>query len=139
MSAVKDTFLHFFSDNLGTSIPLHPIRRDPNDPSADLLQSNAVNVQFLDTSPQVSVSTQRVVVSVLNDDENTCSDWVDAVWTFLSAAFFTPMYDYTVPTAPVATGSNVMWDSSKTKFKRVISDTYAQYSCVLDLKYHANS
>jgi hypothetical protein len=138
MSQVKDTFLHFIADNL-TAITVHPIRRDPNDPGADLLQSNAINIQFLDTSPQVSVSVQRVVVDVLNDDENTCSDWVDAIWTILSSAFYTPLYDYTVPSAPVAVGSNVFWNSTTTKFTRIVSTVYSHYSCVLDLQFHSIS
>lgn len=138
MSFVRDTFLHFIADNL-VSIPTHPIRRDPNDPSADLLQSNALNIQFLDISPQVSVSVQRVVVDVLNDDENTCSDWVDSVWALISSSFYTPLCDYTEPTAPIAQGSNVFWDSAKTRFTRVASTMYAHYSCVLDLQFHSIS
>lgn len=136
--SARDTFLHFLADNLPITIPVHPVRRDASNPSGDLLQTNAVNVTYVSVDPSVQISIQRVVVDVLNDDENTCSDWLDTVFALLSSAYYTPLLDYTNPTSPVPTGQNVYWDSGtgKIAFKRIPSEEYVHYSCTLALKFH---
>lgn len=134
----SETFLHFMADNL-TGITVHPVRRDLNSPSGDLLQTNAVNIQFLSLNPDVWISTQHCSIDVLNDDENTCVDWVQAVWNILAAAFGTAMFDYSVPTAPVPTNTNVFWEKRRVNFKRIISEQYTHYSCLLPLKFHSTT
>lgn len=131
-----DTFLHFLADNLG-SIPVHAIRRDVNNPSNELLRNNAVNIQFLTVTPGVALSTWAASIDILHDDENTCRDWLNSVFVLLSSAYYTPMFDYTVPTSPVVVGSNIMWDRDRVVFKRIISETYVHYSCTLQIKFHA--
>lgn len=136
--SARDTFLHFLADNLQPAISVHPLRRDPSNPSGDVLQTNAVNVTYMGLDPSVQVSIQRVIIDVLNDDENTCSDWLDTVFALLSAAYYTPLYDYTDPLNPALTGQNVFWDSGvgKIAFKRIPSEQYTHYSCTIALKFH---
>lgn len=134
----SETFLHFVADNL-IGIAVHPVRRDLNSPSGDLLQTNAVNLQFLNFKPDIAISTHHVSIDVLNDDENTCMDWLQALWTLLSSAFYTPMLDYTLPTSPVTTTSNVMWDCRRVVFKRIISEQYTHYTCLLPLRFHSTT
>lgn len=135
MVQVRDTFLHFLADNL-TGIEVHPVRKDPNDPSAELLKLNAVNVEFLGFDLAVDVSGQQVVIDVVNDDERTAVTWVSSLFTLLSAAYYTPKLDYNTPSSPVPTGTNIMWDRKKVRFRKVGNDNYSHFSCVLDLKFH---
>ena len=137
MRPCRDTFLHFIADNLGGGISVHAKRCDPNDPAADQLQVNAVNIYFLDIElDQIAVET--AVIDVINNDENTAVDWVTALWTILHAAYFTPLLDYTVPASPVPAGGNVIWDRKKIRFKRISKDdNYCHLSCVLPLRFTA--
>jgi len=131
---VRDTFLKFLDDNL--AMPVKAIRNDPSDPGASVLQTNAINVHFLKLNLD-SVATQQVVIDVLNDDENLAVDWMESIWTLLRSAFYTPLYNYSTPSVPVAQNTNVMWDRTSVKFHPVVSDNYTHYSCVLPLKFYA--
>jgi|SRR5581483_1827717 len=134
MRNTRDSFLHFLADNLD-GIPVHNIRRDPNKPDADKIQVNAVNVHFLDVAPDTQVGNTTVVIDVINDDELTALSWVNQVWTLLSSAFFTPKLDYSNPESPVSTGTNIMWDRHKVRFRVIVSDFYYHHSCVLTLQH----
>jgi len=130
----RDTFLHFMSDNL--SMPVHAMRCDPNDPSADLLMPNAVNIEFLNVNFD-TISVLQVVIDVLNDDENTAADWMESVWQLLRSAFYTTVFNYTVPATPVSQHTNIMWDRGAVKFRRVSNNNYTHYSCILPVKFSA--
>lgn len=132
---VRDTFLRFLHDNL-TDIPVVAIREDPNDPSASVLKPNAVNIQFLRLSAD-TVATQQVAIDIIHDTENTAVDWMESVWTLLRSAFYTPLYNYSTPSAPVAQHTNVMWDRTSVKFRPVVSTNFVRYTCVLPLKFYA--
>lgn len=131
----RDTFLHFLSDNL-SGITVHPLRCDPNDPGADVLMMNAVNVQYLNVDLE-TVATQQVVIDIVNDDENTAIDWMTNIWQLLRSAFYTTLYSYTDPSLPVYQESNVFWDRNAVKFRRIVNENYTHYSCVLPLKFTA--
>jgi len=137
MTRSRDSFLHFINDNLPTGVVCHALRRDPASRASDALQMNAVNVSFLNLSAGdgTALCAQQVVIAVVADDENTAVDWVGTLFTLLRSAFYCPMLDYTVPTAPVATGTNIMWDRKRVTFKRITSEGYAHYSCLLSLKF----
>jgi hypothetical protein len=45
MTPIRDTFLHYLADNL-PSLTIHPLRADPNDPTAGIFAMNAVNIRF---------------------------------------------------------------------------------------------
>jgi hypothetical protein len=133
MREARDSFLKFLADNL-VGIPLHPIRVEPNDPSSSALQVNALNVQFLDLSMGVHMSTQQVVLDILHDSENTAVEWAADVWDLLSAAFYTPQLDYSNPSSPVSVGNNVMWEPNF-RFRSVINGYYFHYSALLNLRF----
>jgi hypothetical protein len=134
---IRDTFLRYIADNIGAGIPIHALRDDPQDPGAGVLQANAINISFLDVrlGNGTAVSTMQVVLDVLNDDENTAVDWMAAVWGVLSAAFYARVKDYTNPSSPVATNKNITWET--VPFKRIASQVYTHYSCVLSLRFTA--
>lgn len=132
---VRDTFLHFLNDNLG-SIPVHAVRSDPHNPQAEALKLNTVNIQFLNISLD-SIARQQVVIDVLNDNENTAVDWVTSIWQLLRSAFYTPLYNYSTPSSPVAQRSNIMWGQKSVVFRRVASTNYTHYTCILPLDFTA--
>lgn len=133
--AVRDTFLHYLSDNL-VGIPVHALRYDPDNPGADGIQLNAVNIQFLNVDLDLAGKIQ-VAVDIVTTNENTAADWMESVWLILGASFMTTVYDYTVPTLPVAQSANLMWARDAIKFRRVSNDNYARYSCVMQLNFRA--
>ena len=137
MIRVRDSFLHFLNDNLPPGMTLHPLRRDPNNRAADALAMNAVNVSFLNLSAgnDTALAAQQVVLDVISDDENTAVDWVGAMFDLLRSAFYAPLYDYSNPDSPVATGTNMMWDRRRVTFKQVTSEAYSHYSCLLSVKF----
>jgi len=139
---VTDTFVHFLADNLPTdgSIPIKVVREDPSDRSADLLQMNALNIQFLGVSfaNGTSLSTFQMVLDVVNDDAYTVYDWAQAVADILMASYFTVVKDYTNPASPVATSSNVFWEPDQVRFKRVSADTnYSHLTCTLPVRFRS--
>jgi hypothetical protein len=135
ISDVRATFLHLIADNL-TGITVHPVRQDSNDPASSVMQVEAVNVEFMNVNTAV-VGSQSVSIDVISADESNCIAWIDALWTILSAAFFTPLLSYQNPTAPTPLGTNVMWDRDRVRFVKVAADTYSHYSCVLPLRFHS--
>lgn len=135
MKKVRDTFLHFLADNMGTT-PVHPIRRDPNDPGGEVLQLNAVNVEFFGVDLDTGVSTFQVAVDCIAEDETSVLNMVNSVWSLLKSAFYTPMLDYTNPASPTSTGRNIMWDRYKVRFKKVANPNYCHYTCLLTLRFH---
>lgn len=136
MRATRDSFLHFLSDNLvPQGIPVYNLRRQPDNVQTDLTKSNGVNVEFFDTFPTLAESETMVEISVINDDELTCVDWVSKVFKLLSSAYLTPKYDYTVPASPVSLGTNIYWNIVL-QFRRIYSDSFADYRVVISLKHH---
>ncbi len=133
----RDTMTHFIHDNLPEYMPCHPVRRDPADRGADVLAINSVNLSFLNitTGNNTTLCTQQLVIDVVHEDENTAVDWVDVVLSLLRAAYFTPMLDYTVSTAPADTDTNIMWDKRRLTFKRITSRFYTHYSLLLSLRF----
>lgn len=133
MQKVMDTFLHFIADNLPYTI--HPIRHDSEDPSSSDLQLDAINIEFLDYRPQLGSSTLRVVLDVMYNDERTAVAVVETIYDLLSAAYYTELKDYAVPSSPVEVGSNVFWDRNNVSFSRISNDNYTHYSCILTLRH----
>jgi hypothetical protein len=135
VQSARDTFLHFLADNL-TSVTIHPRRRDANDPSADELAENAVNVEFTGVSFGPDISEQQAAIDVIYTDERTAVDTVAQLWNLFQSAYYTPLLNYTTLT-PVATGTNLMWDKTAVRFRRVYSGDYTHYTCLLPLKFRA--
>jgi hypothetical protein len=136
MREVRDTFLKFLSDNLPNTIPVHAVRRDSKNPSGDKLQMNAVNIEFLSVKLRVTVGCQLCSIDVVADDELAALESVKQVWILLSSAFYTPQLNYSNPSAPVPTGTNVMWKPSNVEFIPVPSDFYFHYTCALKLDFN---
>jgi hypothetical protein len=124
----------FLSDNL-TSIPIHAMRRDTNDPNADLMQTGAVNVKFLDPVFDNQVADQPVAIDIVHDDELTALDWTQQLWNLLSTRFYTPLYDYTIPASPVATGQVVFWNR-RLRFRQIESPYYSHFHLRMSLNHH---
>ena len=137
MRICRDSFLHFINDNLPDGVICHPLRRDPLNRTADALAMNAVNVSFLNVAGGngTAFCTQQAVIDVINDDENAAVDLVDTLFALLTATFYAPLSDYTVPTAPVATGKFLMWNRRRVTFKKVASEAYCHYTCLLLLQF----
>ena len=110
MVRARDSFLYFIQSSLPSGVPIHCLRRDPNNRAADALAMNAVNVSFLNlmAGNGTVLCSQQAVVDVIADDENTCVDWVGNLLDALRATFFTPLSDYTNPAMPVPTGTNLL-------------------------------
>ena len=132
---VRDSFAHFLYDNL-TDIPVHFLRKDSSDSAAVNLKKNAVNVEY-DYISLDTVAKLTAYIDILQEDDNTAVDWLEAVWNLLSSAFMIPIYDYTNTSSPVLVGANVMWDHNSVKFRKVNLQGYTQYSCSLPLRFTA--
>lgn len=140
MRQTRDTFLHFLSDNLGGTPPVHNVRMDLSVPSASEYQTNAVNVKFIDVCPSPQIGQTLVEIAVLAEQELDALTWVKSVFNLLSTNYQTPKLDYTNPSSPTPVGSNIYWDTNL-KF-RAISDhdaLYYDYRCTLTLFHRVNS
>jgi hypothetical protein len=129
---VRDSFLHYLADNL-PDITIHPRRFDVNNPNSETLMEGAVNVEFFDITPHMHVSSQRVALDVVYADEREAVSVMNQLWSVL-VCLQAPLKDYTIPASPVLTGQNMMWD--KVSFKRISSQYYCHYLCLLTLEYH---
>jgi hypothetical protein len=132
MRSVRDTFLHFLADNL-PGVTVRYLRRDLNDPSADNLAVNALNVQFLN----VELGHIDTHQTVLDTDEAALAA-MQSAWEILKAGAYTPLLDYTVPATPVVVGKNVFWDRNKVQFRRLYDDNHCRYTCTLPLRVGDN-
>lgn len=136
MRATRDTFLHFLYDNLGP-IPVHPVRKDKDNPSLNKLADDSVNVQFLTQRHRVHIGELMVSIDVIHSEELTAVDWTEQVYDLLSSAFYTPKYDYTNPTSPQGTGTNIYWDPDSVNFIPIDNDPFRMhFNCTMSLKTH---
>jgi len=103
-------------------------------------QTDAVNVKFLDVSPNWQIGSTLVEIAVIANDELDALTWVQSVYALLSSAYYTPKLDYTNPANPVATGTNIYWDVD-IKFRTVLTsnDFYYDYRCLLTLRHKIDS
>lgn len=131
MRYVVDSFLHFIADN--TTLPVHPLRRDPNDPASDALRMNAINIGFGDLVVDQIQST-KVFIDVVNDEEFAALDWLATISTLLTYTLFTPALDYSDPLVPVSLEKNIVWDRP-IRFIRVANGSYCHFAAELTLKY----
>lgn len=129
---VRDTFLHFLSDNL-TGVIVHPRRIDEYDPAGDDFAENAVNVEYVGISLGFISSEQEVALDVIYTNERDAVDVVHQVWTLLSSAFYTPVKDYTVSSTPTTLDKHLVWSS--VRFKKVYSGEYTHFVCLMSLKF----
>ena len=142
MKEAKDTFLTYLNTNLSTLIPpitVHPMRKDPNNPSSNALQIDALNVGFGKIDFGVTTTTLYVKLDIVCNSEISAGYITQQVWLLLSNTFYTPLYDYTIPASPVATGTMLMWKRDRVKFSTVQDekdDKFFRYSCTLPVEFH---
>lgn len=134
MREVRDSFLKFLADNISQTT-VKAVRRDPDDPAADKISVNCVNVSFGRMTLDNQKSTQVAIIDVCADKELDALNIVNQVWQLLSAAYFTPQLNYAIPSSPTPTGSNLYWEKGKVQFNEVYSDFYFHYTCQLSLMF----
>lgn len=137
MRTTRDTFIHFVADNIASyytsAIPVRGVWRSGTITNQDLIQTNAINIGFIDGTYDTHVNMQVACIDVVHIDELTAIDWTDALWTLLSASCFTPEYNYSGST-PTLTGANVIWPMSGVRFRPITTDVhYFRYNCRLPL------
>ena len=134
MRNVIDSFLKYLATN-APSLNINYLRHEADNPSAEELKLNALNVHVLTVAPAVTGSHIRVSLDLISDNEATFWTQLGLLFDLFKASYFTPILDYTVPSAPVATGKNVYWEGDKVRFSKIASGNYCHYTCVLTLKY----
>lgn len=138
MRELRDTFLKFLEGHdylTALTIPVHNVRRDPNFMNAELLQLNAVNIQFLTTRFAASgyESRQLTSIDVVHEDELTALDWTSAVAKALQTAGYVPKLDYSTD-PPTATGKLLYWNPKSIDFRPVSTDsTHVRFSALLSI------
>lgn len=137
MRNARDTFLHYLNDNLPT-LTVHNIRVDKNNPKLNEIRLNAVNVAFHnnDFVGPSDLSQTLVTVDVIFDQEMEAIEAAGDVSRLLFAAAYTPLLDYTTPSAPVQEGNKRLFWSLSMKFKPVHSENFYHMSALLHLNVH---
>jgi hypothetical protein len=97
---------------------------------------NSINVSFGNLTSGISLTTQQAFLDVVYDDENDAADTVAVLFGLLKARYFTPLLDYTDPSAPRALHTNLMWDRHRISFKRISASAYCHFSCTLSTKFY---
>lgn len=137
MVAVRDTFLHYLSDNLD-NFTVHNLRVDKSNPKLNDIMLNAINVTFhnSDFVGPSGISEQLVTVDVIYDRELDAIDAAEQVSRLLFMAAYAPLLDYTVPASPVQVGNERMFWSLSMKFKPVHADNFFHMSALMHLQVH---
>ena len=143
MINVRDSFLHFLSDNLTTTtvngatvnILVHNTRRDINVVGSDSNQIDAINVKFLNADFAMEVSTLTASIDVIYSDELQCAAVTEALFTLLRQAAYTPKLDYSDLDNPVDVGYTVFWEPA-IKFKPIQNMLYTHYHARLILNHY---
>jgi hypothetical protein len=130
-----DSFIHLISDNITGGVPVHNVRRDVNNPNAELYQANAINVKFLVTTPGANIGHTVVEIAVLHEDELVALSWVKKIYDILNAAYVMTKLDYTNPLVPVPVGSAQIWWPYDISFVPIHADGYYDFRCNITL-YH---
>jgi len=138
LHATRDTFLHYLADNL-PALTIHNIRFDKSDPKLNQIMLNAVNVTFhnSDIFGPSTLSQQLVTVDVINDFELDAVDQAEQVSGLLFTAGYSPLLDYTIPTAPVQISSERIFWQMAMNFKQVQSENFFHMSALMHLFVHA--
>lgn len=136
---VRDTWLHFLSDNL-PGVVIWNVRRDTNvvmgtvSASQAQLKINAVNVCFVGDNLRTHISSVVASIDIAYDDELKAVEVVSKLYTILQAAAYTPLLDYSSDT-PVSTGGMLIWNPNAVNFKPVADELAYRRTCNLTLQY----
>lgn len=137
MRALRDTFLHYLSDNL-SSLTVHNIRVDKDDPKLNEIMLNAINVTFhnMDFSGPGALSQCIATIDVVNDTELSATDQAEQVSQLLFTAAYAPLMDYTTPASPVQISNERLFWRLSLSFKPVHSENFFHLSALLHLNVH---
>lgn len=137
MRALRDTFLHYLSDNL-PGVIIHNMRVDKDDPKLNEIMLNAVNVTFhnTDLSGPSQLSAQLVTVDVINDNELVALDQTEKISQLLFTAAYAPLLDYTIPASPVQIQNERLFWNLSLGFKPVHAENFVHMSALLHLFVH---
>ncbi len=136
LRAVRDTFLHYLSDNL--AYPVRYLRFSKINPSSEIAQEEAVNIAFhLSSTNPSEPSYVQVSVHVISQEENTAEDMRDTVVHLLQAACQTAIFDYSGVSgggSPVPLHKQLSWDR-RILFRPVVDNNYYQYTTLIHLNF----
>lgn len=133
MTHVRDTFLRYLRDNISSSINIHAVRNDKNNPSQVDQRLNAINVEFLGLDMQWA-GMQQVSIDVMFDDELECESVVYQLWDLFKSSFYIPLRDYSNPSSPVLIPQRSLY-FEKMYFRKLPRTEYAHYSAIIELRF----
>jgi hypothetical protein len=133
MRNARDTFLRYLADNL-PSLTIHPVRFDKNFPGGELLQGNAVNVEFTNSEFTVIENEQIVHIDICHENELTALDWARQVAELLLTAAYVKKLDYSSGTGVNANDGWISWEPH-VRFRAVSDLTYFRFSATLRLTH----
>jgi hypothetical protein len=138
----RDTFLQYLADNV-QGVTIHALRQDISDPAKALLQMNALNVQFLNSSFSITVSKQFVALDVCADDDRTALFNATQVVNILQLTGSIPKNHYALVSGvkvATPTGGFLYWNPNALNFKNVeTGGAYVRLNCLLALQHNLSN
>jgi len=135
MRDTRDTFLTLLNTEL-TGLTLHSVRDDPDFPEAAILKTNAVNVGFMSAGYDRHINELTVSIDIIYERELSGVDAEQQVFNLLSKRFYTEKFNYTNPSIPVATGTNIFWDTDVIQFSRILQVGIYHSNATFELRHY---
>lgn len=122
MLTAIDSFVKALSSALTGVMTVAFVRQDERDPKSGRLRENQLNVRVLDTKRLGHEEKVLVSLDLIYTNERTAWAMAKAIVDVLFPRQMITEYDYTIPTAPVATGYVVSWSGDDLDFALVGAD-----------------
>ena len=117
ISAIDSLLVYLQTELASSTIPIHWVRRDPNDATAHLLKEDTLNVSVLSVDEDGSSEHILVSLDIVGSDERTTFGWAKSIRDVLLQEQYTRELDYDAsPTSPLSTGRLVSWDRDDVSF-----------------------
>lgn len=135
MRDARDTFIMLLANEL-TGLTIHPLREDAEYPEYALLKTDAVNVGFVSAGYDIHINELTVSIDVVYERELSGVDAEQQIFNLLSKRFYTEKYNYSNPSVPVPTGTNIFWDRDAIRFTRIPEVGVYHSNATFDLKHY---
>jgi hypothetical protein len=131
MKNIVFSFLSFLSGQIGSTNLTRQLTTSTN-PDSNLIKVDSTNITVLNVTFDKHSTEVFFAIDIVYQNENECYDKVNALDVALrTGAFYAPLKDYTIPTAPTDTGKLLTFSSPK--FRRVTDDN-CRFNTLLSVK-----
>lgn len=121
-----------------STVPVHWLMFDSDDPESSRLMLNAVNIYFIRDLADNLLDLTEVSIDIIHTKERTAMQWQTIVYDkLLRKGGIIKKQDYdTNPSSPTDLYGSVFWDIRDIIWEKIPNDNYCHYNATIVLHHH---